>query len=211
MKAMNASRCGQSITELLLAIAVAAIFMVAAVAVIVPALRENNQAENIQQGATVAQDLLGNVRVWSESGWSNITALATGTAYQYYLITSSSPYTVTSGVQSIVIGTTTYTRYFYLSDAYRTGGGTVTSTPTGNAYDPSTKQVFVVYNWTHGVTSTMSTYLTRNGDAVIDQTDWSGGPGAGNAATSANSQFASSTNIDYSTTTGALYVSIPGY
>ena len=208
---MSASRGGQSIIELLFAIAIGAIFMVVCVAVIVPALRENTQAGTIQQGATVAQDLLGNVRVWSEAGWNNLTVLATGTAYQYYLITSSSPYVATSGIESIAIGTTTYTRYFYLSDAYRTSGGGVTSTSAGNAYDPSTKQVSVVYHWTHGVTSTMSTYLTRNGDAVIDQTDWSGGPGASSAATSVSNQFASSSNIDYSTSTGVIYVSIPGY
>jgi type II secretory pathway pseudopilin PulG len=203
------SRSGQSITELLLAIAVGAIFMVVTASVILPALRENNQAGNIQQGATVAQDLLGNVRVWSESGWSNVTSLTAGTAY--YLITSSSPYTATSGVQSIVIGTTTYTRFFYISNAYRTSGGVLTSTPTGNTYDPSTKQISVVYNWTNGTTSTMSTYLTRNGDAVTDQADWSGGPNASGAATSVSNEFASSSNIDYATATGAIYVSIPGY
>jgi type II secretory pathway pseudopilin PulG len=210
---MNAlCRRGQFILELLIAIAVGAVLMVAAVAVIVPALRENNQAGNIQESATVGQSLLNNVRVWSEAGWSNIASLSTGTAYQYYLITSSTPYTATSGVQSTVIGTTTYTSYFYLSDAYRTSGGNIASTPGGgNVYDPSTKQVSVVYNWTGGVTSTINTYLTRNGDVVIDQTDWSGGPGANSVASSAGSQFASSSNIDYSTTTGAIYVSIPGY
>jgi type II secretory pathway pseudopilin PulG len=207
---MNVSRRGQSISEVLIAIAVGAIFMVAAVAVIVPALRENTQTGNVQQGATVAQALLDNVRVWSESGWSNLTSLATGTAYRYYLVTSSSPYTATSGIQSLVVGTTTYVRYFYLSDVYRSGS-VIASTSTNNTYDPSTKQVTVVYNWAQGTTSTISTYITRNGDAVIAQTDWSGGPGATSAATSVGSQFASSSNIDYSTTTGAIYVSIPGY
>lgn len=208
---MNARRRGQSISELLIAIAVGSIFMVAAAAVIAPALRESSQAGNVQEGATVAQALLDNVRVWSEAGWNNVTALATGTAYQYYLITSSTPYTATSGIQSLVIGTTTYTRYFYLSDAYRTSGGSVTSTAAGNTYDPATKQVSVVYNWTKGTTSTISTYLTRNDDAAIDQADWSGGPGATSAATSVGNQFASSANVDYSTTTGSIYVSIPGY
>jgi type II secretory pathway pseudopilin PulG len=208
---MNVRRSGQSISEVLIAVAVGAIFMVAAVTVIAPALRENSQAGNVQEGATVAQALLDNVFVWSESGWNNITSLATGTAYQYYLVTSSSPYTATSGIQSLVIGTTTYVRYFYLSDAYRTSGGGISSASTTNTYDPSTKQVTVVYNWTQGTTSTISTYLTRNDDAVIDQTDWSGGPGATSAAVSAGSQFTSSTNIDYSTTTGSIYVSIPGY
>jgi hypothetical protein len=194
---MNASsRCGQSIAELMLSIAVGAIFVVAAAGIIAPALREDAQA--------------GNVRIWSESGWNNILSLATGTAHQYYLITSSTPYTATSGIQSVVIGTTTYTRYFYLSDAYRTTGGAVTSTATSTTtYDPSTKQVSVIYNWTHGVTSTMSTYITRNGNVLIDQTDWSGGPGATGAATSVSSQFASSSNINYATTTGSIYLS-PG-
>jgi hypothetical protein len=208
---MNGMRSGQSISELLLAIAVGAIFMVAAATVIVPALRENSQSGNVQEGAEVAQALLNNVRVWSEAGWNNVASLATGTAYQYYLITSSSPYTATSGIGSIVIGTTTYTSYFYLSDAYRTSGGSLTSTPVGNTYDPSTKQIFVMYDWTNGTTSTVSMYLTRNDDAAINQDDWSGGPGATSVATSAGNQFASSANIDYSTTTGSIYVSIPGY
>lgn len=208
---MNVSRRGQSITELLLSIAVAAIFMVAAISVIFPALRENSQAGNVQQGATLAQDLLGNVSIWSEASWNNIASLATGTSYQYYLITSSSPYTATSGIQSIVIGTTTYTRYFYISDAYRTGGGGISSTSTNNTYDPSTKQISVVYDWTNGTTTTISTYLTRNGDAAMSQTSWSGGANATGVTTSAGSQFASSSGIDYTTSTGAIYVSIPGY
>jgi hypothetical protein len=194
----------------MLSIAVGAIFVVAAAGIIAPALREDAQAGNVQVGATTAQSLLTNVRIWSESGWNNILSLATGTAHQYYLITSSTPYTATSGIQSVVIGTTTYTRYFYLSDAYRTTGGAVTSTATSTTtYDPSTKQVSVIYNWTHGVTSTMSTYITRNGNVLIDQTDWSGGPGATGAATSVSSQFASSSNINYATTTGSIYLS-PG-
>ena len=114
----------------------------------------------------------------------NITSLATGTAYQYYLVTSSSPYTAASGIDPLLSGRRRYIRYFYLSDAYPTRGGGISSTSTNNTYDPSTKQITVVYNWTQGTTGTISTYLTRNDDAVIDQTDWSGGPGATGAATS---------------------------
>lgn len=210
-KIMDYFRRGQSITELLVAIAVGTIFMVAALALIAPAIEESGHATNIQQGAAVAQDLLDNVRVWSETNWNNVITLATGTTYHYYIVTSSSPYVATSGIESVVIGTTTYTRYFYLSDAYRTATGTIASTSTGNTYDPSTKEISVVYNWTEGTTSTISVYFTRNSDAAIDQDDWSGGPGATSAATSVGNQFSSSTNIDYSTTTGAIYVSIPGY
>ncbi len=205
---MNNSRSGQSFVEIMIAIAVGVIFMVGAAMIISPSLTESGQAIKIQTAATNAQSLINNVRVWSEGSWQNILSLATGSTYRYYLITASSPYTATSGVESIVIATTTYTRYFYLSDVYRTGG---VITASGTTYDPSTKQVFVVYNWNAGKTSTISTYITRNEDAVFDQTDWSGGPNQSGVATSAGDQFATSSNIDYTTSTGSIYVSIPGY
>jgi type II secretory pathway pseudopilin PulG len=204
---MGDLRVGQSFVELMVAIAIGAIFMSGAAVIIVSSLSESSQAVNVQTASTNAQSLLNNVRAWSEGNWNNLLALATGSTYQYHLITSSTPYTATSGVESIVSATTTYTRYFYISDVYRTSGAI---TPTG-AYDPSTKQISVVYGWINGQTSTMSTYLTRNQDAAFSQTDWSGGPGASGAVTSTGNQFASSSNIDYTTTTGSLYVSIPGY
>ncbi|HEY5220976.1 MAG TPA: prepilin-type N-terminal cleavage/methylation domain-containing protein [Candidatus Paceibacterota bacterium] len=205
---MKQLRSGQSFVELMIAIAIGAIFLGGMATIIAPSLLESGQAGKIQVAATNAQSLLNNVRVWSEGNWNNILSLATGTANQYYLVTSSSPYTATSGIQSIVIATTTYTDYFYVGDVYRSGG-VIATTSTGNTYDPSTKQIFAVYNWTpHGVTSTISTYVTRNNDQVFSQTDWSGGPNASSAVTSTNNQFTSSSNIDYASTTGAIYVNL---
>jgi hypothetical protein len=199
-------RSGQSFVELMIAIAIGAIFMGGMAVIIAPSLLESGQAGKIQVAATNAQSLLNNVRVWSEGSWNNILSLATGSSYQYYLITSSSPYTATSGIQSVVIATTTYTDYFYVADVYRSAG-VIAATSTGNTYDPSTKQVFAVYNWSpHGVTGTISTYITRNDDQVFYQDDWSGGPSSTAVTTSTNSQFASSSDIDYASTTGEIYV-----
>ena len=206
---MSVSRSGQSFIELLVAIAVGAIFIVGVAMIIAPSLNESGQAAKIQVAATNAQSLMGNVRTWSEGRWQNILSLATGSTYQYYLITSSSPYTATTGIESIVTATTTYTRYFYLSDVYRDTNGNVTS--SGTVYDPSTKQISVVYGWTGGKTSTIAAYITRNDNAAFDQSDWSGGASSSAVATSVSNQFASSSNIDYSSTTGSIYVSIPGY
>ncbi|HUC01490.1 MAG TPA: SUMF1/EgtB/PvdO family nonheme iron enzyme [Candidatus Paceibacterota bacterium] len=200
------SRRGQSITEVLISIAIAGIFAAGAASIIAPALRENSQAGKIQQAATEAQSLLAGVRVWSEANWSNVLSLATGTASDYYLITSSTPYTATSGVESIVIGTTTYTRYFYLTDAYRASGGAISNASSGNTYDPSTKQITVVYGWAGSATGTMSAYLTRNGDVTFLQTDWSGGPNPGRVATTVGSQFSSSSNIDYTDISGSISI-----
>ena len=112
--------------------------------------------------------------------------------------------------QSIVVGTSTYVRYFYLSDVYRDSSGNIVT--SNGSYDPSTKRVTVAYNWLGGAaTNTMSIYLVRSQNNVVTQNDWSGGPGQTGPATSTNNQFTSSTNIDYSTTTGSIYVAIPGY
>jgi len=119
---MQDSRGGQSFVELLVAISVGAIFMVGAAMIIAPSLNENGQSTKVQTAATAAQSLLGNVRSWSEGSWQNVLSLATGTTQYYYLVTSSSPYVATSGIESIVTATTTYTRYFFISDVYRDSG-----------------------------------------------------------------------------------------
>jgi prepilin-type N-terminal cleavage/methylation domain-containing protein len=103
----------------------------------------------------------------------------------------------------------TYNRYFYLTNVYRDSSGNVVT--SGGTYDPSTEQVTVVYGWQGGPTNTMSTYVVRGKNNVFSQNDWSGGPGLNGPVTSTNSQFASSSNIDYQTSTGSIYVSIPGY
>ncbi len=203
------SRGGQSFVELLIAISIGAIFMVGAAMIIAPSLTTNGQAAKIQTATTNAQSLLNNVLVWSEAGWQNIASLATGTSYQYYLITSSTPYVATSGIESISVGTSTYTRYFYVSDAYRDSSGNPTTTVTPS-YDPSTKLVTAVYNWAGGKPGTISLFITRNNNAAFDQTNWAGGA-TSSVATTVTSQFGSSSNIDYATTTGSIYVAIPGY
>lgn len=203
---MDESKNGQSLIELLIAIVVGVVFLAGVSAIIASSLLENGQAAKIQTSTLDGENLLNNVRVWSEGGWSNVLSLATGTNYQYYLITSSSPYTATSGIETLAYATTTYYRYFYLSDAYRTSSGAVTSTASGNTYDPSTKKVSVVYYWLNGASSTMSTYLTRNQEVTTDQTDWSGGTSPSGTTAMVTSQFASSSNINYTTLPGSIYV-----
>jgi len=202
---------GQSLVEVLIAVAIGAILITAGISVIVPALRSNSQAAKVQTAASLGKELLDNIRVWSEGNWNNLLALATGTGNTYYLNASSSPFTASApgSVQSSVVSTTTYNRYFYLSDVYRDSAGNIVT--SGGTYDPSTKQVTVVYGWLGGTTNMMTTYVTRSRNAVFIQNDWSGGAGQNGPATSTNSQFSTSSNIDYQTTTGALYVAIPGY
>ena len=71
---------GQSLVEVLIAVAIGAILIVASVALIVPALQSNTQAAKIQAASSLGKELMDNVRVWSEGNWNNVLALATGTA-----------------------------------------------------------------------------------------------------------------------------------
>jgi type II secretory pathway pseudopilin PulG len=209
---MKQRREGQSLVEVLLAVAIGTILIVAGVALIVPALQSNTQAAKIQMASSLGKELLDNMRVWSEGNWNKVLALATGTTNTYYLNTTGSPYTptVVGSVQSIVVSTSTYERYFYLSDVYRDSSGNIVT--SGGTYDPSTKQVTVGYNWLGGpATNTMTTYLVRARNNVVTQNDWSGGPNQSGPETSTNNQFATSSNIDYSKTAGSIYVAIPGY
>jgi hypothetical protein len=99
-----------------------------------------------------------------------------------------------------------YTRYFYVNDVGRDANGNIQS--SGGTNDPSTKKVTVVYGWAGGSTSSFSTYLTRFKDNVFDQTDWSGGPGQNGPATTTNNMFSTSTQMDYSTTTGSIMIKL---
>jgi type II secretory pathway pseudopilin PulG len=105
--ARGALESGQSLVEVLLAVAIGAILITAGVSVIVPALQSNAQAAKIQTAASLGKELLDNVRVWSEGNWNNVLTLATGTTNAYYLNVSSSPFTAATGTESVVISTST--------------------------------------------------------------------------------------------------------
>ena len=205
---------GQSLIELLVAIGVGVILVIAAVGSIVPALLLNRETTPMQTGTALGMELMNRVRVWSERDWHSVLAIATGSVNIYTITSSTSPFgavgvTSTAG-EVLTIGTSTYHRYFYLGDVYRTTNLTG-SDGAGGAYDPSTKLVTVVYQLPSGATSSLMEYITRHGGNMYRQADWSGGPSANGPVTTTNNQFATSVNISYTTTTGSIYVKIPGY
>jgi hypothetical protein len=200
---------GQSLIELLMGIGLGVIFITAATAAIVPSLRSNTQAQKIQTSAALGNELVGNLKIWSDANWNSLLALSTGTAYYYYLNTSSSPFTVASGtVETLVVGTSTYTRSFSLSDVYRDSSGNIVT--SGGAYDPSSKFATITYGWSNGSTNSMTTLLTRTRNNVFSQSDWSGGPGQDGPVSFPNDQFATSSNIKY-TNAGVISLPLPGY
>jgi hypothetical protein len=198
------SKSGQSLVEVLVALAVGTIFIIGAAVVIVPSLRSNKYAGQLQAAAALGKELLENTRAFSEANWHNIYDLSKGSSNHYYLTTSTSPFSAVSGNETVTVSTSTYVRYFYVENVNRDVSGYITS--GAGTDDPSTQKVNVVYQWTGGQTSTISAYLTRFSNRVVDQTDWSGGPGQEGPATSTNSRFSTSSQIYNTSTTGSIMI-----
>ena len=145
------------------------------------------------------------MRVFAERNWRNIEQLTAGA---WYHLTTSTPIVSQPGEESIGISSTTYTRYFYIEDVGRGGGGGIVS--AGGTSDPSVKKVIVKYGWqgtTQGL-STLSGYLARRLNRSYIQTDWSGGRDTSGAVTTFTNQFTDAVNINASTT-GSITIQGP--
>jgi len=204
LKKIKLNNRGQSLAEILVALAVGIIFVLGAMIVAQSSLKMGKDNEKIQVSAFLARELLDKIKVFADSDWHNISNLATTSANHYYLI----GFTATSGDETITVGTTTYKRYFYVDDVYRDSGGKIS--PTGN-FDPSTKKITIGVGWSGAQDRFFITYITRSKNNIFLQTDWSGGGGQLGPITSTNNKFDTSTpNIDVSTTTGSIRLKL-GY
>lgn len=200
------NRRGQSLIELVVALAIGVILLVGGVASIVSILKISSNVGRIQTASALGKELLENVRSLSSANWHALDGLSTTSANPYHVIASTSPFTVATGTESVIVSTTTYTRLFYLDDVYR--NPTTPFEPGGTVYDPSTKKITVVYSWPPNASNTIISYLTRSRDEVFFSNSWTGG---GNQAgpftvTSTNNGFATSSNIDYSGTPGSMAI-----
>ncbi|MEY4731198.1 MAG: hypothetical protein RL681_144 [Candidatus Parcubacteria bacterium] len=197
-------RRGQSLVEVLIAIAVGIIMVIGAITAIVPALRNQGGTVRLQVAVGLGKELMDTTRVFAESDWHNISALSTSSASHYYLNSTSSPFSVRAGDESVVVGTTTYVRYFSVDEVWRDSNGMIVS--SGGTLDPSTRKVTVAYSWIGRPTSSMVTYFTRSRSYSYVQTDWSGGSGQEGPLTTVNNKYASSTGIDAMTTPGSMQI-----
>ena len=205
---------GQSLMEILIAIAVGVIMIGAATVVIVPALKISTEVNEEKVGAGLGRALFENVRVFGEASWSDLYNLPKGSSSLYYLTTSTTPFETVTGTESILVSTTTYIRSFYIDDACRDwsggfpiGGDIELSDCSGGGLsvspDPSTFKVTIDYSWAPDyATKTFSSYLTRYKSQVLKETDWSAGwILSRDPVTNSDGMFSTSSNIDFSTNT----------
>lgn len=201
---------GQSLIELILAIALGVVFIGVAAVVVAPLLKINTETNEAKVGGAWARELMENTRLWVETGWGNLDSVSRGNSVSYYLSTSTETFSLYEGVESIVVGTTTYNRYFYIEGVCRDPSNDVIS---GLApcfgfpeEDPSVIQVTVGYSWSpEYATKTFSAILSRFRNSITTQTDWSLGPGVGGSVSS-TSGFSTSSNLITTSSPGFLMI-----
>jgi len=213
----NQSR-GQSLVEIIIAIAIGAILLGGGTAAIVPILRSNTEIKNAQTAASLAQQHLDSLSAMAESSWHIIYTppAGKGPSSQFHLRATSTTYQIISGTTSTVMEGRTFTRYFSIENVSRDfcGAGDITTNTTtgctsgpgtvGVADDPSTQKITAIVGWPENRSLSKIQYLTRSVNRVFRQTDWSGGPNQEGPITSENERFATSTGIDAASTPGSI-------
>ena len=220
MEKFTTNTRGQSLVEILIAIGIGAILIGGATTAIIAILRSNLETRNVQIATSLSQEYLDSVQSLAESNWHIIYSPSSGkgSSSQFYLTASSTSFAIVAGIASTAVEGRTFTRYFSIENVNRNlcgadeistdASSTCASGPgsVGITDDPSTQKITVTVSWPENRSISRTQYLTRNIDRVFVQTDWFGGPNQEGPITSANNQFTSSTDIDYTTSTGSIII-----
>lgn len=151
------SKSGQSLIELLIAMALAAILLPALMAGLVLSRQGRPQTTQRTAATALLREAEESVRSLRARGWSFVS---TNPSFHTYI--SGSAWALASGSE-VING---YTRSIKISDVSRASGKIVTS---GGTLDPSTKLVTITVSWTTPYSSSVSTnfYLTRYRDNIV--------------------------------------------
>ena len=197
---------GQSLIEIIIAVAVGTITILAAVTLLVLMLRISGQDVSFQKGSFLEQDLIDDFSVTVGRDWQEVAGTTEGIDYYLATTTTEGIFDVVAGTSKIIIDGVEYTRFFRVSSVTRDAAGKISGTGT---IDASTKKVDVFVTWPlKGETTTVSVskYVTRSSNLVFQQTDWSGGSTAVDPVyTSPLNTFKSKTgNIDFGGIPGTI-------
>ena len=193
----HSAKSGQSLIELLIALAVAGILLGSAATLLQVALRASSQDKFVRAATSLSEELMEKVTVFAGENWRNIYNLSRATSYQIVVEGDGSFAAVgpPNPPATVTIDGVAYTPVFLVDNVYRDGcgtGGFAVPQPLprcplvgGNALDgvgedPSTQKLTVTTSWNQdGGVAFVSfiKYVTRSQSKALTQTDWSGGGG----------------------------------
>jgi len=198
---------GQILLEVLIGAAVIIFVSIGIASTVAVSVRGVQNTMARSNGSFLSQEMVEAMRAITKENWSNISNLATTSANQYFATTSAGKWVTSTGTENVGLNSITYSRYFYIDEVNRsTSTGNIVS--SGGYWDPSTKKMTTYVSWTtpQGVSDSFSqaVYLSRFLNETYGQTDWSGGAVGEVVVTTATTTFATSTSIDYASTTGSI-------
>lgn len=223
---------GQSLIELIIALAIGVIVITATINIIALSLRSDAEAGNAQVAGSLLQEYRDAVTAIGDSDWVTLYCPPSGSCpggkgagTQYHIIkTASSSYGIALGATSTLVEGKSFTKYLTIENVNRTAcgvGNITTSTPTSCTLfgqtandigeDPSTQKITMKVEWQGGRSAQMVHYITRRRAQIVKQSDWSGGTGQEYFPTSTqglvmNNKFSSFQNIDATSTPGAIRI-----
>lgn len=144
---------GNTLVELLLAIAVSSIILPVLLTGFVASREGKSQQKQRLEAISVMEEMQEAIRNVRESGWGSFSTNGT-----FHPQIFGSAWVLASGAQTI----NGFTRQAVISDVYRDATGVIVATGAGTL-DPSTKKVDLSVIWTqpYGSSITSSFYLTR--------------------------------------------------
>ncbi|GEM_PF-655995 len=215
------SKRGQVISEIIVSLAIGAVFITVAAAGIALYIRQSHQARMTQIAGSLTQEYFDQLKSIAESNWSSVynPPASKGEGSQFFITPTSTSYEVAAGTTTTTREGQTFIRYFSIENVNRESCGIGRITPgsvmpcsmqSGAGYvaeDPLTQKITVIVSWGNESLA-MPQYLTRARTRSWVQTDWSGGAVPGQEAVRVPvNTFAASTNIDIASSTGSIYLS----
>ena len=115
---------GQALTEIIVAIGIAALFMMAATFTITAVLKSNNTNRNLQTATNLATEIMDKAKSLADSKWHGIYDLNRGSSEHYYIVASSSTRSSADSVNDGLVALWKFDE----------GAGGTTTDSSGNGY-----------------------------------------------------------------------------
>lgn len=190
------SNSGQSVFEILIAVAIATLIIGSSVTATIVSLRSGAGGTNSQRAYAIANETINNVRSYAEANWSDLYAPPPGndpdvgkdgtTQYRFAVVSTTTESTIlgiATGTNAVVFASTstgeniTYTSWFTIADVNRT-----TDNWIGSGYrDPTTLKITAKVSWSvSGQTNTIDlvAYISKIRSKSFSFDDWGGLSGA---------------------------------
>lgn len=190
---------GQSLVEVLVALAVGALLIGAAAFAIAATLRSSASRERSYVAAGLAEELLNTSNALADANWFDLYS-----AIKFvpnFVTSTGGTLSMQNGTEELTLNNFLYTRFITIEDVCRESGIESNIVPCGPGAigDPSTQKITAHVTWdaVSGASSLeIERYITRWKNASFLQSDWSGGGGVIGPLPAPTNVYATSTDID---------------